>query len=328
MSDRGRRPRWRELALTLGAVLGVVCIVLSLASTVLGIHVLVFRSGSMTPTIDAGGAALARSVPADDLRVGQIVSVLDAKGVRITHRIVRIDHIDGQTELVLKGDANQQPDAQPYPVSSADRVFWHANRLGFVVNALGSRGALVAGALLAAALVYLGFAGSGAGPRGGGPGARGRRRGDRRGSRRAERRAGEGAARRAGPRAATVVAAVLAAGGVAAAPATATFGDTATVNSGSIATTTIPTTTLSCGAIGVASVTFNWTAVTGATNYTLYYNGGASSTTTTGTTATVVSLISNSTAWVVVNQNFGSTTWSSAKSNTRSYTVAVVSLCA
>jgi hypothetical protein len=75
-------------------------------------------------------------------------------------------------------------------------------------------------------------------------------------------------------------------------------------------------------------VTFNWTAVAGATNYTLHYgSGGAQTKTVTGTSTTVVAAISGGTAWLVANRNFGSTTWTSAASPTRTYTVAAVSLC-
>ena len=97
-----------------------------------------------------------------------------------------------------------------------------------------------------------------------------------------------------------------------------------TFTAGSVATPT-----LSCGALGVLSVTFSWTAVSGATDYTLHYGiGGASTLTVGGTSYTFLTAISGGTAWVVANHAYGSTTWSSAASNTRTYTVAAVSLCA
>lgn len=101
--------------------------------------------------------------------------------------------------------------------------------------------------------------------------------------------------------------------------------DSAT-GTGSLTAYTVPTTTLTCGTLGVLSVRFNWTAVTNATDYTLHFGGQTF--TTTGTTATVTTAIAGGTAWVNVNRSFGSTTWTSANSNTRTYTVAVVSLCA
>ena len=69
-----RRSR-RELALNVGAVAGTVCILATLASVFFGITPLVLRSGSMAPQISTGALALARTVPAADLRFGDIVSV-------------------------------------------------------------------------------------------------------------------------------------------------------------------------------------------------------------------------------------------------------------
>jgi hypothetical protein len=106
------------------------------------------------------------------------------------------------------------------------------------------------------------------------------------------------------------------------------YTDSAAMDSGSIGAGTIPAPTLTCGALGVLSVTFDWTAVPGATSYTLHYGSGGSSTLDlAGTTTTLVAAIAGGTAWVVAHRDFGQTTWDSVDSNTRSYTVAVVSLC-
>lgn len=121
-----------------------------------------------------------------------------------------------------------------------------------------------------------------------------------------------------------VIAAVLLAVGVG--PRAWAWWNDAASGTGTLGAATVPTTTLSCGALGVLSVTFNWTAVPNATSYTLHY--GSQAITTTATTATVTTVISGGTASVDVNRDFGSTTWTSAGSNTRTFTVAVVSLCA
>lgn len=158
MSPTPRRSL-REMALTVGALLGVLCIVVAVASTFFGVRVLVFRSGSMSPTIETGGAALARPVSASQLKVGDIVSVENAEGVRVTHRVKAI-HSHGKTaSLTLKGDANQAVDEATPRVTEVDRVFWHVNRLGYVVNALASPYALFAGGAFAALLLFLGFSG-------------------------------------------------------------------------------------------------------------------------------------------------------------------------
>lgn len=115
-------------------------------------------------------------------------------------------------------------------------------------------------------------------------------------------------------------------------PATPTtfawYTDSAAMDSGTFTAATVPPSTMSCGALGALSVTFSWTAVPGATDYTLHYgSGGANTVAVSGTTYTVVTAIASGTAWVVANRAFAQTTWSSVASNSVSYTVAAVSLC-
>ncbi|WP_167132051.1 hypothetical protein [Paramicrobacterium chengjingii] len=131
----------RETLLTCGALLGVICIALVVGAHAFGITMLVFESGSMSPKITTGAAALAVKTDADDLAPGDVVSVTDSAGRRITHRIVAADEIaDGSNDvtLTLQGDANLHPDDETYRVAEADRVIWSANGLGYVISALSS----------------------------------------------------------------------------------------------------------------------------------------------------------------------------------------------
>jgi signal peptidase I len=309
--------RSREVALTTAAVAGALCLVLLLAGLVLGVRPLVFRSGSMAPAIDTGALALARTVPASEVHRGDVVSVHDAAGTRVTHRVVSVATQGEQRQLTLKGDANARPDAEAYTVTEAQRVFLDVPRLGYAVGWLtGPIGLFLLG-LYAALLLSVVF--------------RREPPGNGRPSSRARRRA---SGRRTAPRRRTRVHAALAVavtGLAVLVPApgwSAPWTDDVTVSGTTVSADTVPAPTLSCGALGILSVTFNWTAVAGATDYTLHYGSGGSSTiTTASTTTTIVSLISGGTAWVVANHNYGSTTWTSVASNTRTYTVAVVSLC-
>jgi len=306
----------RETALTAGAVLGVVCLLATVAGWALGIMPLVFRSGSMSPAIHTGDLAVARTVDADSLKVGDIVSVLDADGHRVTHRL-RDMSVDGDArQLTLQGDANRAPDAEVYTVTRAERVLFDVPKAGYVVSAASGRGGLfVLGAYVTGMLV-LAFR---------------RRPPDDRAT---PNRTTHGGARKADRRtrvaARSAVVAATAATVAVAAPASAAFWtDPAPVTGTTLTASTIAApASFTCGGLGVLSVTFNWAAVTGATNYTLHYgSGGATTKTVTGTSTSITSAISGGTAWVVANRSFGSTTWTSAASNTRSYTVAVVSLC-
>lgn len=154
---RRTRRSVRELALNVGAVAGVLCILAAVASLAFGITPLIFRSGSMAPQIPTGSLALARSVPAGDLRVGDVVSVDDAAGTRITHRIAAVETSDDTAVLTLQGDANRVVDPAPYTVTQADRVLMSVPLLGYPAAWLTSKTAVFCGGLLAGALLMLAF---------------------------------------------------------------------------------------------------------------------------------------------------------------------------
>jgi len=146
----------REVALTVGAIAGLICIVATVAALLFDVKPLIFRSGSMSPEITTGSLALARTVPAGDLAVGDVVSVENSQGTRITHRVYEIQPQDGNTTVVtLKGDANADPDVEPYSITEADRVFWSVGSLGYVAAWLSSSTAIFLGGALVGALLVI-----------------------------------------------------------------------------------------------------------------------------------------------------------------------------
>ena len=153
--DRARRLArlGRETALTVGAVLGLLCILATVLAVVLDVRPVVFRSGSMAPAIDTGALALSRTVDAGDLAVGDVVTVRDESGTRVTHRIRSLTRTGDQATLVLKGDANSVADASPYVVESVDRVVLDVPLLGYVVSALSGRAGTFGGGLLVGLLL-------------------------------------------------------------------------------------------------------------------------------------------------------------------------------
>ncbi|CBT77107.1 signal peptidase I [Glutamicibacter arilaitensis] len=139
----------REVLLTTGAILGALCILLTVASLVWNIKPLVFRSGSMSPTIETGALAFSKPVPASELAVGDVVSVETADESRVTHRITRIEVEGPDFALTLRGDANNVDDAESYVVDSADRVFFTVPKAGYAVSWLsGSAGTFVGGVVV------------------------------------------------------------------------------------------------------------------------------------------------------------------------------------
>ncbi|MDV8055845.1 MULTISPECIES: signal peptidase I [unclassified Rhodococcus (in: high G+C Gram-positive bacteria)] len=145
----------REFALTIGALAGLVCVAAALGALLFGFTPLVFRSGSMAPEIETGALALSRTVPAEDIRVGDIVNVTNAAGDRITHRVVAVNEVAGTAALTLKGDANAEPDLETYIVTEAGRVLVSAPKLGYVVTWLSGPVAVFAGGVLVGVLLMV-----------------------------------------------------------------------------------------------------------------------------------------------------------------------------
>jgi signal peptidase I len=304
MTPRHSRTRRVErIALALGATVGALCLAAALAASAFDLRPLVFRSGSMSPTIRTGDLAVARKVPASRLAVGDVVSVRTASGSRVTHRIVTVTEHDGHAVLALRGDANNATDPQLYDVESADRVLFSIPKAGYVVAWLAGPLALF---LLGGYAVWLFL-----------KVIRPRRPGGSRHGAHAM-------------TAVAVVGVVAVSGPHAGSPLTlAAWTDATTVSGTTLTAYTVPApATFTCGPVGALSVTFNWVAVTGATGYTLHFgSGGAQTVDTTSTTKTITTAISSGTAWVVASHDYGSITWTSLASTTRTYTVAVVSLC-
>ncbi|WP_172827076.1 signal peptidase I [Rhodococcus sp. KB6] len=150
--------RVREVLLSLGALAGLVSIIIFIAGLAFGITPLIFRSGSMSPTIDTGALAFARTVPASEVQVGDIVSVYDSQGTRITHRVESIDQQGNNLAIAqLRGDANPVTDPDPYVITEADRVFFSVDRLGYVAVWLSGPSGLVLGAIAGGGLLYIAF---------------------------------------------------------------------------------------------------------------------------------------------------------------------------
>ncbi|MBA4609326.1 signal peptidase I [Aeromicrobium sp. Marseille-Q0843] len=134
------------------AFLGAMSLVLGLATVVAGVQPLIFRSSSMEPAIHAGALGLAKTVDAGDVAVGDVISVESASGVRVTHRVVEVEKAGEQISFTLRGDANAQPDSQPYLATEVDRVFLDVPYLGYVANAMATPWALFAAGIIVALL--------------------------------------------------------------------------------------------------------------------------------------------------------------------------------
>ena len=136
-----------SLGLTLVAVLGAVCIACILASVLLKVSFVAFRTGSMTPAYPVGALAVVREVPASSLKPGDVATVQrTAESLPVTHRVVTVTtdpaSADGAV-LVLKGDATKSEDPVEYRVQSVRKMLVAVPELGHWV--MGARSPWVIG---------------------------------------------------------------------------------------------------------------------------------------------------------------------------------------
>lgn len=117
-SRRGSRALGNAL-LNVAALGGIVCIVLVLLSVFFNISLIMFKTGSMSPTIPAGSLAVVREIPAAQIRVGDVLTV-DRPGVLpVTHRVTSVAGEGDARTITMRGDANEAEDPAPYTISKA-----------------------------------------------------------------------------------------------------------------------------------------------------------------------------------------------------------------
>jgi signal peptidase I len=141
----------REVVLTLAAVFGLVVSLITLTAARSGVQPLVVRSGSMEPTIATGSMVLTKKVEASSVKKGHIVAVLRPDRTRVTHRVLEMRRKGDAVELILKGDANPDPDPVPVTVRHAGRMVATIPHVGRVMAWLASaKGGFVLGCLVTA----------------------------------------------------------------------------------------------------------------------------------------------------------------------------------
>jgi len=149
----------REVLLSCGALLGVICIVLTVLAFTSGYSLIMFRTGSMAPTIPAGSLALVQTVDAADIEVGDVVTVDRPGQLPITHRVTSISPStsDAARTLTMRGDANDVDDPLPYDVAEVRAVRGSVPHLAHVVSLLGEPWMLGILTLLATGVVTWAF---------------------------------------------------------------------------------------------------------------------------------------------------------------------------
>ena len=150
----------KEVLLLIAGIGGILSILWLIASLVFGLSIVILMTGSMSPTLPTGAAAIVKdAVPAAELRVGDVVTVpREGQPLPVTHRIVDIAPVDPLSgagpearELTLRGDDNDTNDRYTYIVAAADRVIVGAPFIGHALTIMQTPiffGALPLGVML------------------------------------------------------------------------------------------------------------------------------------------------------------------------------------
>ena len=154
-----RRARARgvvgEVLLWFAAAAGAICIVLVVLAITANVSLIMFRTGSMSPTITAGSVALVREIDASEVSVGDIATIDRPGELPVTHRVTAIERgeDDGTRLITMRGDANDVDDPHPYEVSTVRVVLFAVPGIAPVIAALGEP--LVLGGITIAAAILV-----------------------------------------------------------------------------------------------------------------------------------------------------------------------------
>lgn len=95
-------------------------------------------TGSMRPSLPPGTLVVIDPTPADELRVGDVITYQLESGRPqvVTHRIVKVGtNLAGERSFTTKGDDNDVADAEPVrPVQIRGKLLYSVPKLGYVSN--------------------------------------------------------------------------------------------------------------------------------------------------------------------------------------------------
>lgn len=129
-----------ETLLWLAAAAGLVCMVLVILAYTLNISLIMFRTGSMEPTIPTGSVAVVQEVQATEVQVGDILTVDREGELPVTHRVTDVAEGSHAQERIIRmqGDANTTEDPHPYTITDARRVLFSVPGLAQPLNQMNN----------------------------------------------------------------------------------------------------------------------------------------------------------------------------------------------
>jgi len=126
--------RAREGSLAGWVVTTVFCVaIIWFAVGLFPVHPALVGSGSMRPTMDVGDIVIIAKMPADVVKLGDIIQFRRPEKVTMMHRVVEIQEVGGSKLFITKGDANDEPDADPViPENVVGKAVFNIPKIGWV----------------------------------------------------------------------------------------------------------------------------------------------------------------------------------------------------
>ena len=146
-------------ALNLAALGGVICLALVALAYLFNISLIMFKTGSMSPTIPTGSLSVVREIPASEINVGDVVTVDRPAALPITHRVTSVADVplSAARIITMKGDANEAEDPFPYTVNTVMLVLASVPNLAYGIVWLSNPWVMVVFTIGASTLVTWAF---------------------------------------------------------------------------------------------------------------------------------------------------------------------------
>lgn len=125
----------QTLAWTTAAIFALIIVFTVLVPRLIGAVPFTVVSGSMEPTIPTGSVVVSKHVEPETVAFHDVITYQLTSGepLTVTHRVVGVDNIDGQTRFRTQGDANSSPDPEPVrPEQIRGVVSYHVPLVGYL----------------------------------------------------------------------------------------------------------------------------------------------------------------------------------------------------
>ncbi len=113
---------WWSRALPILALTVIVAVGVILAGLAVGYRPVVIQTGSMGETAPPRSLIIAAPVNAEAITTGDIVVMRRPGATPVTHRVIEIEAQGSKRFAITQGDANEAPDAAPYPLEGDQLV--------------------------------------------------------------------------------------------------------------------------------------------------------------------------------------------------------------